>query len=82
MTTTLARPSALLPDGLRIEQVNHLLLFKFSEDLGNRMQALLDKQKLDALSPEEATELEAIRELDDIFSYINAAIAAQGHAHL
>ncbi|MDB9487538.1 hypothetical protein [Dolichospermum circinale] len=45
------------------------------------MQELLDKNKLNTLTPEEAIELEAIGELDDIFSYINATIAAQENAH-
>ncbi len=41
------------------------------------MQELLDKKKADLLTPEEAAELEAIGELDMIFSYINAMIAAE-----
>ncbi|MEP0776350.1 hypothetical protein NDI39_01835 [Microcoleus sp. ZQ-A2] len=45
------------------------------------MQELLDKNKLDTLSSDEKIELEAIGELDDIFSYINAVIAAQDNAH-
>ena len=53
------------------------MLFKFTDKLGKRMQELLDKNKLDTLTPEEAIELEAIGKLDDIFSYINAAVAAQ-----
>jgi hypothetical protein len=43
------------------------------------MQMLLDKKKADALSPEEALELEAIGKLDEIFSDINAVIAAHIH---
>ncbi|MFN6153481.1 hypothetical protein [Anabaena sp. AL09] len=57
------------------------MLFKFTDKLGERMQKLLDKNKLDTLTPEEAIELETIGELDDIFSYINAVIAAQHHVH-
>jgi hypothetical protein len=57
------------------------MLFKFTDKLGERMQELLDKNKLDTLTPEEAIELETIGELDDIFSYINAVIAAQHHVH-
>ncbi|MBW4621145.1 MAG: hypothetical protein KME17_17525 [Cyanosarcina radialis HA8281-LM2] len=37
------------------------------------MQAILDQKKADILTPEETIELEAIGELDEIFSYINAA---------
>ena len=59
-----------------IQQVNNLTLFKFSEELGERMQDLLDKKKVNTLTPEEIIELETIGELDNIFSYINAVIAA------
>jgi hypothetical protein len=71
----------LLPKGVRVEQVNHLTLFKFTDELGERLQILLDKKKADVLTSEEAVELEAIGELDDIFSYINAVIAAQANGH-
>ncbi|BAZ85029.1 hypothetical protein NIES806_12290 [Dolichospermum compactum NIES-806] len=81
MTTTLVKPSQLLPEGICIQHINNLILFKFTDKLGERMQELLDKNKLDTLTPEEAIELEAIGELDDIFSYINSAVAAQDHAH-
>ncbi len=35
------------------------------------MQTLLDKKKADTLTAEETVELEAIGELDEIFSYLN-----------
>jgi len=79
--TTRLKPSMLLPKGIRVQQVNHLTLFKFTDELGDRLQILLDKKKADVLTSEEAVELEAIGELDDIFSYINAAIAAQANGH-
>ncbi len=44
------------------------------------MQELLDKKKADTLEPDEVLELETIGELDSIFSYINAAMAAQANA--
>jgi hypothetical protein len=52
-------------------------LFKFTEELQSRMEELLEKKKADLLMPEEAAELEGIGELDMIFTYINAQIAAQ-----
>jgi hypothetical protein len=79
--TTLIKPSSFLQAGLCIQQVNNMILFKFTEELGERMQELLDKKKLDLLTPEELIELETIGELDNIFSYINAVIAAQVNAH-
>ena len=80
MTTTLIRPSTILPEGICIQKVNNLTLFKFTEQLGDRMQELLDKKKTDTLEPDELIELETIGELDNIFSYINAVIAAQANA--
>jgi hypothetical protein len=78
---TLIKPSTFLPTGLRTQRVNNLTLFKFTTELGERMQELLDKKKADALTPEEAIELETIGELDDIFSYINAVVAAEANDH-
>jgi hypothetical protein len=77
--TTLLKPSSLIPKGLQVQQIDRLTLFKFTDDLGDRMQTLLDRKKADTLTPEEALELEAIGELDEIFSYINAVIAANAH---
>ena len=79
--TTLLKPSTLLPTGLKIQQINNLTLFKFTDNLSDRLQELLDRKKSDLLTPSETLELEAIGELDDIFSYINATIAAQHNAH-
>jgi hypothetical protein len=75
MNQVVIKPSSLLTTGIRVEKVNNLNLFKFTEELGSRLQELLDKKKADSLTSEEAIELEAIGELDTIFSYINATIA-------
>lgn len=77
MTATLLRPSAILPEGIRIQKIDNLTLFKFTEQLGDRLQELLDKKKADTLTAEELLELETIGELDNIFSYINAVMATQ-----
>ncbi|MGB6295523.1 MAG: hypothetical protein WBF90_04960 [Rivularia sp. (in: cyanobacteria)] len=77
MTSVVIKPSSLLTEGIRVERINNINLFKFTEELGLRMQELLDKKKADLLTPEEAAELEAIGELDTIFSYINAVNASQ-----
>lgn len=79
--TTLLKPSSLIPKGLGVQQIDNLTLFKFTDELGDRMQTLLDKKKADTLTPNEAIELEAIGELDEIFSYINAVIAARANGH-
>ncbi len=80
--TTLLKPSAFIPKGLKVQQINNLTLFKFTDELGERMQTLLDQKKADTLTPEESLELEAIGELDEIFSYINAVIASGTNDHL
>lgn len=79
--TTLLKPSTLLPRGLQVQEINNLTLFKFTDELGDRMQRLLEKKKADSLTSDEALELEAIAELDEIFSYINAVIAARANGH-
>ncbi|MEQ8469257.1 hypothetical protein [Coleofasciculus sp. E1-EBD-02] len=79
--TTRLKPSTLLPKGLQVQQINNLTLFKFTDELSDRMQTLLDKKKADRLTSEETLELEAIGELDEIFSYINAVMAARAHDH-
>lgn len=81
MTPTLIKPSTILPEGLRLQTINNFTLFKFTDELSERMQELLDKKKTDSLTPDEAIELETIGELDNIFSYINALIAAQANDH-
>jgi hypothetical protein len=78
---TLLRPSTFLPTGLCTQRVNNFTLFKFTAELGERMQELLDKKKADTLTPQEAIELETVGELDNIFSYINAVITAEANDH-
>lgn len=79
--TTLLKPSTFIPKGIHVEQIDRLTLFKFTEELGDRLQDLLDRKKADLLDEEESIELAAIGELDEIFSYINAAIAAQANVN-
>ncbi|MDF5722690.1 MAG: hypothetical protein PUP91_19850 [Rhizonema sp. PD37] len=77
MIPMVIKPSSWLTTGIRVEKINNLNLFKFTEELGDRMKKLLEKKKADLLTPEESAELEAIGELDMIFSYINAITASQ-----
>jgi hypothetical protein len=73
----LLKPSTFIPKGIQVEQINNLTLFKFTEELGDRLQELLDRKKADLLSAEESIELATIGELDEIFSYINGVIATK-----
>ncbi|UZQ53803.1 hypothetical protein OOK60_15085 [Trichothermofontia sichuanensis B231] len=79
MVATLNKPSSLIHE-IRIEKVGNWDLFKFSESLQLRMETLLEKKKADQLTPDELAELDAIGELDRIFTHINAMLAAQ-HAN-
>jgi hypothetical protein len=76
MTSVITKPSSLL-GGIRIEKVDNFNLFKFNDELQARMEELLERKKADLLTPEELIELEAIGELDRIFSHINAMLVAQ-----
>ena len=76
MVTTLNRPSSLIHE-IQLEKVDNWNLFKFSEFLQFRMETLLEKKKADRLTPDELAELDAIGELDRIFTHINAMLAAQ-----
>jgi hypothetical protein len=77
MNPVTIKPSSWLTQGIQTQRVNNLMLFKFTDELGARLQELLDKKKANNLTPQEIAELEAIGELDTIFSYINAIIASQ-----
>jgi len=76
MVTTLDPPSSLIHE-IKLEKVGDCHLFKFSESLQLRMKTLLEKKKIDQITPEEVSELNAIGELDRIFTHINAMLTAQ-----
>jgi hypothetical protein len=80
MTTVIARPSSLI-GYIRLEKVNNFNLFKFNDELQARMEELLERKKADLLTPEEMMELEAIGELDRIFTHINAMQVGSPHEH-
>jgi hypothetical protein len=76
MVSILNKPSSLIHE-ICIEKVDRWKLFKFSESLQQRMEQLLEKKKADQLMAEEVAELDAIGELDRIFTHINAMMVAQ-----
>ena len=76
MVTTLNKPSSLINE-IQLEKVGNWNLFKFSESLQLRMESLLEKKKADQITPDEISELDAIGELDRIFTRINAMLAQQ-----
>ncbi|MBW4623224.1 MAG: hypothetical protein KME17_28180 [Cyanosarcina radialis HA8281-LM2] len=77
ITQTMVKPSSWIETGVRISQVRQLYLFKFTDELQERLDELSDKSKIDILSSEEAAELAGILELNQIFTMINAKIIAE-----
>lgn len=69
------KPSSLISN-IRLERVNQHNLFKFTDDLQLRMEQLLEAKKADKLTLSELAELEAIGELDQIFTHMNAMLIA------
>ena len=73
MIPAISRPSTLL-GGIQVEKVDKFNLFKFTDELQKRMEELLERKKADLLTSDEVVELEAIGELDRIFTHINAML--------
>ncbi|HEY9616872.1 MAG TPA: hypothetical protein V6C64_08530 [Microcoleaceae cyanobacterium] len=71
------QPSFFIDAGIQIKPVRGLFLFKFSEDLQERLESLNEKQRESKLSPDEAVELTGILELDRIFTLLNAKVIAE-----
>jgi hypothetical protein len=77
MIQVLISPQSLLETGIKVEKVDDLRLFKFTDDLQAQLEGLLDKNQIGELAPDEQTELENIQELDRFFTYLNSLIIAQ-----
>lgn len=76
MVDLIAKPSSLLSK-IRVEKIDSFNLFKFNDEIQERMEELLERKKADSLTPKELIELEQIGELDRIFTHINAILVAQ-----
>jgi len=76
MNPVITRPSSLI-GSIKLEKVDQFSLFKFTDELQSRMEELLQRKKAEQLTLEEIAELEAIGELDRIFTHINAMLVAQ-----
>lgn len=76
MVTTLDKPSSLIHE-IQFKKVDNWNLFKFSNSLQLQMEILLQKKKDDELTTDEITQLEAIAELDRVFTHINAMLTIQ-----
>ena len=76
MIPAISRASTLL-GRIKVEKLDKFNLFKFTDELQKRMEELLERKKADLLTSDEVVELEAIGELDRIFTHINAMLVAQ-----
>ncbi|MCL1472569.1 hypothetical protein [Argonema antarcticum] len=77
MIKVVISPQSLLETGIKVEKVDNLRLFKFTDELQFHLEDLLEKNKTGSLTLEEEAELNAIRELDRIFTYLNSLLVAQ-----
>ena len=71
------QPPSLIETGIKVETIRDRSLFKFTDELQSRLEMLLEKNKLHTLTTEEQEELNAINELDRLFTYLNSLLLAQ-----
>ena len=71
------QPSSFIDAGIQMQPVSGLHLFKFSDDLQDRLENLNARRRDADLSPAEEAELTGILELDRIFTLLNAKIIAE-----
>lgn len=71
------QPSSFIDAGIQMQPAKGLYLFKFSEDLQERLETLNEKQRSSSLTSDEEVELSGILELDRIFTLLNAKIIAE-----
>ncbi|NER48468.1 MAG: hypothetical protein F6J92_17545 [Symploca sp. SIO1A3] len=77
ITQTMVQPSSWVEGSIKLQKVRGLNLFKFTDELQDRLEMLIDRQKANILTQEEIAELAGITELDRIFTLINARIIAE-----
>jgi hypothetical protein len=69
-------PASLLDEGVRVEEVDGLRLFRFTDVFQDRLETLLAGNETDALTDDERRELSSLDELDRFFTYLNARLLA------
>ena len=77
MIQVMISPPSLLETGIKVEKIDRVRLFKCRDELQSHLEDLLEKNKTDSLTLEEEAQLNAIGELDRIFSYLNSLLVAQ-----
>jgi len=77
MIQLMVQPSHFMSSGIILGKFGDLYLFRFTDELQNRLENLLERKKADLLTEEEQTELAGISELSRIFTLINAQLATK-----
>jgi hypothetical protein len=71
------QPSSFIDAGIQMKPIRGLFLFKFNDDLQERLENLNEKKREANLTADEEVELTGILELDRIFTLLNAKIIAE-----
>jgi hypothetical protein len=74
LSQTMIQPSFWVSTGITTKKVRDIYLFKFTDELQDRLDRLTEKRKLNQLSMDEEAELNSILELDRIFTLANAKL--------
>jgi hypothetical protein len=69
--------SSWIEQGITIQTVRGLRLYKFTDELQLRFEELVDLYKAQSLVPEQEAELKGLQELDRIFTLLNAKFIAE-----
>ncbi len=77
LSQTMIQPSFWVSTGITTKKVRDIYLFKFTDELQERLDRLTEKRKLNQLSMDEDAELNSILELDRIFTLANAKLIAE-----
>ena len=77
ITQVMVQPSSWIEEGIKIQKIRGLNLFKFTDQLQLRLEILIERKKANLLTPQETVELAGITELDRIFTLMNARIIAE-----
>jgi hypothetical protein len=77
LSQTMIQPSFWVSTGITTKKVRDIYLFKFTDELQDRLDRFTEKRKLNQLSMDEEAELNSILELDLIFTFANAKLIAE-----
>ena len=77
VTELMVQPSSWIKQGITIKSVRGLQLFKFTDELQQRLKTLIDIHKAQQLTPAQEAELKGLQELDRIFTLLNAKLIAE-----